>query len=372
VTRDDARRGNLRDHGEPQRGVYFGRDPKQPTGDGVLVRIAREARAIRLRDTSGNTVETFGDTTKFWLAAPGEPSAATGPAGEAATSRSVSAAPTRPPQSTPVSAEWAGTARHGLTAAVAAADERFAARRAELALSYRLTAEAIAAAGAPPVPIRQTWAAAGRPATFLYYERDVRPGRPILATTTDGYRIHDTRTGQLIDHYASPVRMWIAAAPVPVSPAPMPVIVVGCGSAKAPGRLPAGHKYVGSFHRAARRAAAVMAARTGGQVLIMSARYGLVTLDTEVDDYDLRIGDPAAVTATRIAEQAAALGITDAAVTVLAGRRYADLISTVWPHAARPLDGARGIGEQLARMKAISQQGADGTARELHGGDGPA
>jgi hypothetical protein len=362
VTRDDARRGNLREHGEPERGepergIYFGRDRKRPTGDGVLVHIAREARAIRLRDTTGNTVEAFGDTTRFWLApAPTEPSPRAGAGGEAAL----------------IPAEQAATAPAELIAAVAEAEEQFAARTAELARSYRLTAEAITAAGATPTPKRQTWAAAGHPGTFLYFEREIRPGRPILATTRDGYRIHDLRTGQLIAHYASPVPMWIAAVHAPVAPTPMPVIVVGCSRAKEPGRLPAGRKYLGSFHHAARRAAAVIAARTGGQVLVLSARHGLVTLDTEVDDYDLSIGDPGAVTAARIAEQAATLGITGAAVTVLAGRRYADLISQVWTDAARPLDGARGIGEQRARLKAITQQGADANTREQHAGDGPA
>lgn len=248
-----------------------------------------------------------------------------------------------------------------------AAEQQLAHRTAELALSYRLTAEAITAAGANPDPKRQTWAAAGQPETFLYFERDIRPGRPILATTRDGYRIHDLRTGQQIAHYASPVPMWIAAPP-----APRPVIVVGCSKAKAPGRLPAGGKYLGSFHHAARRAAAAIAARTGGQVLILSARHGLVTLDTEIGDYDLSIADPGAVTAARIAEQAAALGITGAAVTVLAGRRNADLISQVWPHAARPLDGARGIGEQRARLKAIAQKSAEANNGEQDGGDGPA
>src|SRR4051812_27174449 len=138
----------------------------------------------------------------------------------------------------------------------------------------------------------------------------------------------------------------------------------GCGRAKALGRVSAGRKYVGGFHAAARRAAEVIAARTGGQGLVLSARYGLITPDTEGDDYDLSIGDPDAVTPACIAEQAAALGITDAAVTVLAGRRYADLISAVWPDAARPLDGARGIGDQLARLKAITQQAGDGVFRE--------
>jgi hypothetical protein len=227
VTRDDARRGNLREHGEPERGIYFGRDRKQPTGDGVLVHIAREAPAIRLRDTAGSTVEAFGDTTRFWLApAPTEPSPLAGAAGEAAPSPCVPAACSRPPDAATVPAEQAATAPAGLIAAVTAAEEQLAARTADLARSYRLTAEAITAAGATPTPKRQTWAAAGHPETFLYFERDIRPGRPILATTRDGYRIHDLRTGQLIAHYASPVPMWIAAVPAPVAPTPIPIIVV--------------------------------------------------------------------------------------------------------------------------------------------------
>lgn len=348
MTADDARRGTLREHGETDRGIYFGKHPKHPIGDGVPVRIAREAPAIRLRDMAGNTVEAFGDTTKFWLA-PG--------AGE----------PDTPTAATPATVPSSPSTRG---ATVAAAQQMQAAERAALLTSYRLTAQAIDISELTPDPVRQTWAEAGTPARFLYFDRDIDPGRPILATTRDGSRIHDARTGHRIAHYASPVRMWIAPAPDPV-PAPA-VIIVGCSRAKEPGRLPAGRKYLGSFHHAARRAAAVIAARTGGQLLILSARHGLVTLDTEVDNYDLSIGDPGAVTAARIAEQAAALGITGAAVTVLAGRRYADLISQVWADAARPLDGARGIGEQRARLKAITHQAADATGRDQHSGGGPA
>jgi hypothetical protein len=59
-------------------------------------------------------------------------------------------------------------------------------------------------------------------------------------------------------------------------------------------------------------------------------------------------------------------------VTVLAGRRYADLIGAVWPDATRLLDGTRGIGDQLARMKAINQMAADrGTHLDQPGEDEP-
>ncbi|MEU8663345.1 hypothetical protein, partial [Actinoplanes philippinensis] len=49
-----------------------------------------------------------------------------------------------------------------------------------------------------------------------------------------------------------------------------------------------------------------------------------------------------------------------------AGRDYADVVSAVWPHADRPLDGAAGIGPQLARLAELARgattQVAAGTA----------
>jgi hypothetical protein len=62
------------------------------------------------------------------------------------------------------------------------------------------------------------------------------------------------------------------------------------------------------------------------------------------------MGDVGCVTAGRIAEQAARLGITDSLVTVIAGRAYADVVSAVWPHAGRALDGCTTYGNQRARM----------------------
>lgn len=131
------------------------------------------------------------------------------------------------------------------------------------------------------------------------------------------------------------------------------VVIVPCGLRKSPGKLPAGRKYIGSYHAQARRAAAAVAARTGATVYILSALHGLLTLDQEIDDYELTMGQPGSVTAVQIAEQAAQLGITDAAVTVIAGKKYADVVTTVWPHAVRCLDRTAGIGAQMARMAEI-------------------
>jgi hypothetical protein len=132
--------------------------------------------------------------------------------------------------------------------------------------------------------------------------------------------------------------------------APDEVVIVPCGGKKLPTAAPAGDLYIGSYHRACRRAAAAR----GGRLLILSALHGLLDPATVIDPYDLRMGQPGSVTPAEVRDQAGALGILDARVTVLAGKAYADVVSAVWPDADRPLNGTRGMGEQLAALKDIA------------------
>ncbi|MCY1649248.1 hypothetical protein OVA19_00225 [Streptomyces sp. SL203] len=143
------------------------------------------------------------------------------------------------------------------------------------------------------------------------------------------------------------------------------VVIVACGGRKAVYAdglrrgepvigARAGELYVGSYHRAARRAADVLT-RDGraGRVLILSARYGLVELDEHLLNYNLRAGDPGTVDGETLRRQAHALGISGAAVTVLGGRAYSELAREVWEDVVEPLAGSRGIGEQLGRLADI-------------------
>ncbi|MYX19637.1 MULTISPECIES: DUF6884 domain-containing protein [unclassified Streptomyces] len=143
------------------------------------------------------------------------------------------------------------------------------------------------------------------------------------------------------------------------------VVIVACGGRKAvyadgvrKGEPVIGERagalYVGSYHRAMRRAADVLTqgGRTG-RVLILSAKYGLVELDRHLLNYNLRVGDPGTVDGETLRRQAHELGISGAAVTVLGGRAYTELAEEVWDEFTAPLAGTRGIGEQLARLVAI-------------------
>jgi len=138
-------------------------------------------------------------------------------------------------------------------------------------------------------------------------------------------------------------------------PAPQRLVIVACGARKAAClEAPAGEMYVGSYHRAARRAADALTT-SGTRVMILSARYGLLDLHDRILRYEMRLGQRYSITAQGLREQAEQLGLADAGeVIVLAPSAYAALAAHAWPHAQLPLAGNCGIGEQMARLTALA------------------
>lgn len=134
------------------------------------------------------------------------------------------------------------------------------------------------------------------------------------------------------------------------------LVVIGCGRAKRPVTSPARLLYTGSYFLLCQRAA--LALRPDNGYLILSAKYGLVTPDTELEPYDLRMGQPGSVSAAVISDQAERLGYAaEDSVVVLASRRYADMVRTVWPHAVAPLLSAPGMGHQRRVLSLITMEG---------------
>ncbi|MFJ5272473.1 DUF6884 domain-containing protein [Streptomyces sp. NPDC088358] len=131
------------------------------------------------------------------------------------------------------------------------------------------------------------------------------------------------------------------------------LIVIPCGARKLDHRARAADMYIGSYHRACRRAAEAL---RPDRLVILSARYGLLGLDDEIDPYDTAHGAADAVTARLLQDQAAERGIRDLdPVMVLGGARHVTLAKAVWPHALTPLSGTRGMGEQVARLAAMAR-----------------
>jgi hypothetical protein len=133
------------------------------------------------------------------------------------------------------------------------------------------------------------------------------------------------------------------------SAGPQPhLVVVPCAMRKSGQAVaPASQLYVGSYHLAARRAAAALTG-SEGRVAILSAKFGLLWPSDRILDYDLRAGQPGTISAQILRRQAHHLAVTGCRVTVLAGSRYAALARQVWSELQHPLAGARGIGDHLA------------------------
>ncbi|MFD5718086.1 DUF6884 domain-containing protein [Streptomyces sp. NPDC127036] len=134
------------------------------------------------------------------------------------------------------------------------------------------------------------------------------------------------------------------------------LVVIPCGSRKLDRRAPAGDLYVGSYHRACRRAAEAL---EPGRLLILSARYGLLDLDDVVEPYDTPHGAAGSITADALLEQARRRGaLLDGPVVALGGARHVSLVRSVWPGALSPLAATRGVGEQMARLAAMRKHTA--------------
>ncbi|MFD8387396.1 DUF6884 domain-containing protein [Streptomyces sp. NPDC059679] len=136
-----------------------------------------------------------------------------------------------------------------------------------------------------------------------------------------------------------------------------PVLVIPCSAAKKPlpegvDELPAAQLYTGPYFTKCFEAAQAI---PGGRVVIVSAKYGLITPDTLIAPYEKRL-DPRTVDHAKHRAQAAAMGRAlphAPEVIALAGKDYADAAAAVWPHVLRPLAGA-GIGTQLQRLTRIA------------------
>lgn len=87
--------------------------------------------------------------------------------------------------------------------------------------------------------------------------------------------------------------------------------VIPCGADKATEPAPAREMYRGQMFRHTLASTEAMIANNGenARILILSARYGLLELDTVIEPYEQRMNQPGAITAEQLTAQALALGI---------------------------------------------------------------
>lgn len=124
------------------------------------------------------------------------------------------------------------------------------------------------------------------------------------------------------------------------------LVLIPCGGKKREMPCPAGNLYIGSYFKGCLGYA--LSITEPPNILILSAKYGLLALGDRVSPYDLRMGSPGCVTAQLVREQAETRGVlTSERVVALGGVDYLDVVREVWPLAETPMVGTGGIGKQL-------------------------
>lgn len=130
------------------------------------------------------------------------------------------------------------------------------------------------------------------------------------------------------------------------------LVIIPCGRKKSPVPVPAGEMYVGPYFRSCLKTALALTGKD--RVRILSGKYGLLKLGDIISPYDQRIDRPGAITLAAVAGQAKAQGLAGAAaVVVLAGRAYSNVVLNIWPKAAAPLYDLAGMGRHLAELKRL-------------------
>jgi hypothetical protein len=120
--------------------------------------------------------------------------------------------------------------------------------------------------------------------------------------------------------------------------------IIPCGARKRQGIYPAADLYTGPYFRAALG----WARRNADNILILSAKHGLIPLDFPVESYDLKMGQAGCVTPEKVRMQAGALMVLhQREVAVVGGKAYRDMARHVWPHAMSPVDGLTSMGAHL-------------------------
>ena len=139
-----------------------------------------------------------------------------------------------------------------------------------------------------------------------------------------------------------------------------PLVITPCGATKQPGRHPVTELYRGQYFASCLRYARTIA--PDRDIRILSARHGLLTLDTELTTYEQQFGKPGAITTPELINQARLQKIAGHnTVVALGGKHYRQAALAIWPHATTPLAGLRGIGDHLAELKRLTNNASSPT-----------
>ena len=131
-------------------------------------------------------------------------------------------------------------------------------------------------------------------------------------------------------------------------------VVIPCGGAKLDQPAPARELYTGSMFRD--QLATALTMTTPEQIRILSAKHGLIALDTIVEPYDLKMGQKASVTSETLAAQLDAMLPRNETyiIDALLPKKYAAALEAATAdHIENHFHGCAGIGYQKQVLKQI-------------------
>lgn len=136
-------------------------------------------------------------------------------------------------------------------------------------------------------------------------------------------------------------------------------VIIPCGGVKLSHPAHAYELYIGSMFQDTLRTALTMTDRNN--IFILSAKYGLVQLDTVLEPYDLKMGQPGSVSADQVQRDLRKLIDFSTAYTLdaLLPKAYLKVLEEAtsdWVNSH--YEGCRGIGDQKARLAQIRKAAA--------------
>ena len=129
-----------------------------------------------------------------------------------------------------------------------------------------------------------------------------------------------------------------------------PLVVVPCGQKKLDQTAPAGELYTGSLFRSAYLAGLAISKALDAELVILSAKHGVIKPTAMLEPYDVGLEDPDAMPVYEMVLTAGERGYLDRPALILGGAAYVERARHIWPNCEAPLAGSKGIGYMRGRL----------------------
>jgi hypothetical protein len=141
-----------------------------------------------------------------------------------------------------------------------------------------------------------------------------------------------------------------AVAYLPGYRAQRPLVVVPCGQKKLDRVAAAAELYTGSLFRSAYLAGKAISKALDAELVILSAKHGLVAPNAPLEPYDVCLTDAEAMPVYEMVLTAGERGYLDRPALILGGAAYVERARHIWPNCEAPLTGCKGIGDMRGRL----------------------